>query len=259
MDFLNLAARSLIKISGTLLLLACLSPLSAQANQCPAQLNSIPLQNFACADQWLTELFQELNCPITFLPMKVSMSRRMRLLLDGQVQVLLGLSRTPEREQQFQFSVPIATHKLNLYGLKGSTVSSSIKQWCDVTMRSAKLILPPRGHFGPKVEALKQGDQCAAQLIYAPLGTEQASKMLIAGRGDLIIASEHWLESQPPDIQNAIKKLDILVLEENTELAFKGLNNEFIERTNHAIEAKLAAGATLCGLAPRKADATLRD
>ncbi|BFM13196.1 hypothetical protein R50072_33490 [Simiduia litorea] len=252
MDLLNLTGRSLTKASNTLLLLACLSPLNAYANQCPTPLKSLPMQNFPCADQWLTELFQEVSCPITFLPIKANMSRRMRLLLDGQVQVLLGLSRTPEREKQFQFSEPIATHRLILYGNKGSTVSKNIKQWCDTTMRSAKLILPPRGHFGPKVDALVNGDQCAGQLIYAPLGAQQASKMLIAGRGDLIIASENWLASQTQELQNAIEKIDILVWEENTELAFNGLDQSFIERVNHVIETKLETGSTLCGLSPRK-------
>lgn len=230
----------------TLLSLAANADSAAQAD-CPNPLRTIPIDNNACANEWLSQLINRVGCTLVDVELHVSGARRHRLFLDGQAEILIGMSRTPLREQLVHFSVPIAEHRLLLLARSNSLVPEDMR-WCDNTMKQLSVILPGNGAYGKKVDFLRQENECVRSTQTASLGPEQSFKMLLANRADLMVTPESWYKNLHDDEKRLLKKLDLILWRDQSALAMRGLDASFMKRVNDEIKNQLAAGNTPCNL-----------
>lgn len=227
------------------------------AAACPTPLRTIAQPNRACMNNWLASLFGELGCPVDFEHEGATWPRRIQLLYDDQVELLFGLSDTPDRRELVQFTQPLVRNRTLIMAPIGQPRWRELRQWCDATMRQARILVPGRGYFGHRLESLRNGDQCASSVTLTALGNDQSMKMLQAGRADLAVVTETWWADNVDQLANKFYLLDVVVWQEDLGIATRNLPPEFLLRLNDRIAHRVSQGDIPCGLpAPLQAPAT---
>lgn len=244
-----------MKLKFAALLLALLPAWSTAAPtppaaDCPAPLRTIAQPNRACMNSWLASLFNDLGCPIDFEHAGTTWPRRIQLLFDGQVEVLFGLSDTPERRAFVQFSQPLVRNRTLLMAPIGQPRWRELRQWCDSTMRQAHILVPGRGYFGQRLENLRNGDQCANNVTLTALGNDQSMKMLLAGRADLAVVTETWWVDNIDQLSDKFYLLDLVVWQEDLGIATHNLPPAFLARLDALIGRRVQQDDIPCGMQP---------
>lgn len=232
-----------------------LLPLLAAANEltnCPLQLRTYHSydrsgQTLSCMDKWQTSFFNELGCPLQYLNGNPLTEHREKMLRQQQVEVLVGLSQSPQRP--YQFSQPFAQHNYQFYRRSDDDRWQKLSNWCDESMRQANIIMPQQGYLGEDIEVLRADKHCSRSVLPAPPGYALALEMLEKRRADLLLSSDLWLKRMPKAQAANYQPLPFFTWHDQIRFAFSDqVPAPFIQRVNQLIQSKTAQGQPVCDL-----------
>lgn len=204
-------------------------------------------QTLSCLDKWQTNFFNELGCPLQFLNGNPLTSQREKMLRKQQIELLVGLSQSPQRS--YQFSQPFAQHKYQFYRRSDDQRWNQLADWCDATMRQANIIMPQQGYLGEDIELLRADKNCSLSLLPAPPGYALALEMLEKRRADLVLSSDLWLARMPKEQAERYQPLPFFTWHDQIRFAFTdNVPALFIQRVNELIQSKIDQGQQVCDL-----------
>ncbi len=185
---LNRNAHSLLVVVMTLLGFAS----AVLANGCPERLQVIRHAGSQLDDddRFLLTTLSALGCELTVQrsPNRVTLLRRLELLRDGEIDLVIGLSKFPEREAYAHFSIPYREERVRLWARREDAGLLTGKTPAQLLAEHWRIIGPTQGWFGPGYDAVrKQPERVVEYKTF-----EQAMRLLHGRRGDLILGEEVW-------------------------------------------------------------------
>ncbi|WP_233078688.1 hypothetical protein [Rheinheimera soli] len=234
------------------LLLFSVTTAAAASESCPTPLRTYHFfdrsgQSLSCMDQWQTEFFNELGCPLEFLNYNPQTTQRETMLQQQKIELLAGLTQSPQRN--YKFSAAFAEHQFQLYRLHTAVQWQNIRDWCDDTMRQAIIIIPAQGYIGEEIEILRTNKECSKMLLPAPVGQALALTMLKKNRADLLLSSDLWLRRMPAEQADDYVALPFYKWRDPTRIAFSSaVSDEFIHKVNTQIQRHRAEGKKVCDM-----------
>lgn len=220
---------------------------------CPSQLRTFHAydrsgQTLSCLNKWQTDFFNELGCPLQFVKGNPLTDVREKMLQQQQVEMLVGLSRSPQRP--YQFSQPFAQHQYQFYRRSDDARWQQLKNWCDDSMRQANIIMPQQGYLGDEIEVLRADKNCSKSLLPAPPGYALALDMLEKRRADLLLSSDLWLKRMPKEQAVRYQTLPFFTWHDQLRIAFSdSVPQSFIQTVNDLIQHRIKKGQQVCDLA----------
>ncbi len=106
--------------------------------------------------RYLKRLLQTIQCPLKIVPYELSHQRRVRLLADGEIDLVMEASKLPERDSYAWFSLPYRDEKTLLITLRDKSPINQVKHINDVFTQRLTILSPAGGWFGPDVERERQ-------------------------------------------------------------------------------------------------------
>jgi len=204
-------------------------------------------QSLSCMDQWQTEFFEELGCPLQFLKYNPQTTQKESMLQQQSIELLAGLSQSPQRS--YKFSAAFAEHQFQFYRLKNASRWQNIKDWCDDLMSQATMIIPEQGYMGEEIEALRNNKACNTMILSSPPGHALALEMLEKNRADLLLSSDLWLRRMPTAKAVNYVALPFFKWRDQIRIAFSAaVPDEFIHKVNAQIQKHRAEGKKVCDM-----------
>ncbi len=211
----------------------------------------------ACLDVVAAELLRDTPCPVHWVDVgDAAMARYQKMLQQGDVDIDLGLSRTPEREAYLQFSLPIGASKALLFARHDDARWSSLTSWCGTTMKSLRMLIPESGFYGPELERLRRDPTCAQSLHKFSEGFRQGYDMLMHHRADVLLATSSWWSQLPIEQQQRLQPLPLTGSAVNSHVVFRKdtVPVVMVAAVNQRIEQYLRVHGTVCGALPPAAE-----
>ncbi|MCL2917690.1 substrate-binding periplasmic protein [Shewanella litorisediminis] len=180
---------------GLLLLLFSWPPLSALAQTCQTPLHVA--YNDWPPYSWSDEGGEPLGLDIDLLKAfarragcmlefdKMPARRSHQLMHLGKVDIMMGASKTVEREEYAHFSVPYRLEQVGLFSIDNGAVSPLVS-WQQVLDSDLKLLVPQAGWYGEAYESSKRSLAMRNQLVESP-DLLKSVQMLSRGRAELAI------------------------------------------------------------------------
>lgn len=147
-------------------------------------------------DRFLRAVLDRVGCTldIQVSAHRVTLVRRFELLRAGEIDLIVGVSRLPEREDFGWFSVPFRREVTRGWIRKADAERARGKSTEALIRSGWKVIGPSQGWFGPFYEQLRrQPDGLTADFKRI----EQGVRLLSKGRGDLLVVDEVWFSRLP--------------------------------------------------------------
>ncbi|MCT7942318.1 MULTISPECIES: substrate-binding periplasmic protein [Shewanella] len=132
----------------------------------------------------LTLVANNFGCKVQFIQMPVKRAHQM--LKIGTLDMMMGASYIPEREEYAYFSDSYRDEEVRLFVEAGNTSSITIDKWQDIFTKKLKLLAPSYGWYGQDYLATKDELSQQGLLITSPNAT-QSVQMLAYKRGDVLI------------------------------------------------------------------------
>lgn len=147
-------------------------------------------------DRFLQAVLARAGCElqINVSAHRVTLPRRFELLQAGEIDLIIGINRLPEREKLGWFSQPFRREVTRAWIRKADAARANGQSTEALIRAGWKVIGPSQGWFGPLVEQLRQqpgGVTADFKRI------EQGVRLLSKGRGDVLIADEVWFSRLP--------------------------------------------------------------
>ena len=143
---------------------------------------------------------------------RVTLPRRFELLRAGDIDLVIGINRLPEREGYGHFSIPFRQEITHAWIRQQDRAAAEGKTVAQLVGEKWKVIAPAQGWFGPYVEGLRsQSDGIAADYKRVAQGVN----LLLRQRGDLLIADEVWLSRLPEHDKALLHRLPDVLHEES--------------------------------------------
>lgn len=156
-------------------------------------------------------IVKEAGCRLKAQP-ELPTARRQRLFEQGQLDLLLAASDTPERRRQARFSLPYRHETVGLYTQSALRARYLHVGSLDVLARDKLALLAPKvGWYGPAYARLQPALAASGQLSTFN-SFEQGVRMLAAGRADLILGDSGALRHAARVQGIAISPLPLVVL-----------------------------------------------
>lgn len=190
-------------------------------------------------------IMAEAKCTLVFSD-GVSRLRRDLLFSQGQVDLMLAASNTPERQAIARFSTPYRMEVVRLFTLPETLPRyDGVKSFDDILRLGERVLAPSGGWYGPDFASAEPKLQARGQLsTYKSF--DQGLKMLEAGRGGLIMGDFLGLKKSAAATGVAIVPLSFVVLRAPVHLMLNRANigEAELQRINAAI-ARLETRGTL--------------
>lgn len=125
-----------------------------------------------------------INCEVEYLQMPWR-----RVLKDaetGELNIVYGAAKTPERELWGNFSIPYRTEVMRLFVLKQNVSALHLENLEDFFRRDFQLAIIRDNYYGPELSKLEQS-QAYRQQVARVLSAEQMIRMLLADRVQALI------------------------------------------------------------------------
>lgn len=155
---------------------------------------------------------QFLGCDVNFI--NVPAKRSHQMLKAGALDVMMGATKTQDRQEYALFSEDYRNEAVRLFVLDEKKEQIHLGQWQDIFTYKLRLLVPTSGWYGNDYhDSLGRLEQ--AQLLVLSPSLDQSVQMLYHGRGDLIIGDAMavpYIASQYQGVKLAPLRL---VLEEN--------------------------------------------
>ncbi len=189
-------------------------------------------------------IMNEAKCTLVFSD-GVSRLRRDLLFSQGQVDLMLAASNTPERQAIARFSAPYRMEVVRLFATPDNLPRyDGIKSFDDIVRLGERLLVPSGGWYGPDFAGAEPKLQARGQLTTYK-SFDQGLKMLVAGRGGLIMGDFLGLNKSATTTGVAIAPLALVVLRAPVHLMLNRatISEAELQRINAAIGRLEARGA----------------
>lgn len=163
----------------------CAHPLSAGYNDWPPYAWQDRQGVAQGLDVELLRSFAEyLGCEINFI--NVPAKRSHQMLKSGTLDMMMGATKTFEREEYALFSSPYRHEEVRLFVLDEKKDSIKLSQWQDIFSQKLRLLVPISGWYGADYEESRERLAQENLLVLSP-DVDKSVQMLTYGRADLII------------------------------------------------------------------------
>lgn len=155
---------------------------------------------------------QFLGCDVNFI--NVPAKRSHQMLKAGALDVMMGATKTQDRQEYALFSEDYRNEAVRLFVLDEKKEQIHLGQWQDIFTHKLRLLVPTSGWYGNDYHDSQDRLEQAQLLVLSP-SLDKSVQMLYHGRGDLIIGDAMAV----PYIANQYQGVKLaplrLVLEEN--------------------------------------------
>lgn len=185
---------------------------------------------------WLVAISDAAGCRVEAASEQTQIQRRLELFARGELDVIAGASRRPDRETYAHFSKSYRSEKIRLFARLDKALPP-IERLDDVLTRKLILIAPSSGWMGPEFERLRPA-LVKAKLLLEYRRISQGVSQLQAGRGDLLLGSDSLTDIVDIDETMPLRALPLVVHEEPTYLMLnrKTLNHSDLMAIDAAID-----------------------
>jgi polar amino acid transport system substrate-binding protein len=227
------------------LLLMLLCP-AGQAQEAPACAQTLRIVRHmdhvdTAEDRFLARVMRRSGCGLQVLrlPYSATLQRRLDMLAAGDIDLMVGVSRRPERESFGLFSVPFRTETVRLWARAGEQASYVDRSLAALAAARVRIVGPSSGWFGEDYDTLRRRADPALQ-TYKPF--HQGVALLLGGRGDLLLADELWVEELAPAQRAQLEALPGAVYTEALHFMYsrRTVEPSTVQRIDAAIGAALA-------------------
>lgn len=130
----------------------------------------------------LDRLLQKVNC--TAQPIALPAGRAMKMLEDGQLDIMVGMSETAERQRHSYFVGPHHYERMVVLGRR--SIADSVTTFPQLLEVEGAISIAEGAYYGPQWQQLLQDNPQLQQRLFAASGNQQKLAMLVSGR---VIAS----------------------------------------------------------------------
>lgn len=136
-------------------------------------------------DVELLRAFAEfLGCEINFI--NVPAKRSHQMLKSGSLDIMMGATKTVEREEYSFFSDPYRDEEVRLFVLDENKDNVKLERWQDIFTQKLRLLVPISGWYGADYEKTRERLALENLLILSP-DVDKSVQMLTYDRADLMI------------------------------------------------------------------------
>ncbi|MFV0597316.1 substrate-binding periplasmic protein [Shewanella sp.] len=163
----------------------CLNPLRVGYNDWPPYAWQDPQGEALGLDVELLRAFaKHLGCEVSFI--NVPAKRSHQMLKSGSLDIMMGATKTAEREEYAFFSTFYRDEEVRLFVLDENKDKIQLTQWQDIFSQKLRLLVPISGWYGVDYEQTRQRLEQEHLLILSP-DPDKSVQMLTYGRADLIV------------------------------------------------------------------------
>jgi polar amino acid transport system substrate-binding protein len=202
----------------------------------------------------LVLIAHEAGCTVHFVPSAPG-NRAMVMFKSGEIDVLTGFSKTPEREAFARYTQAYRDEVIAVFTASPKVEPDDVRSFEDISKLGLHLVVPLAGFYG---EAYAQAeDQLQrAGLLTKVEGDLKMVNMMVRGHGELVMGDEMV-------IPHVAKSLDVkgfrrVALEANRDKVYIGLSKaSTTERDRQSMDAaiaKLLANGQIAALIKRYVD-----
>ncbi|MAD77045.1 MAG: hypothetical protein CML20_20055 [Rheinheimera sp.] len=189
----------------------------------------------------LNTLVSKVNC--TLLLVDLPAGRAMKMLEDGQLDIMVGMSETDERASYSYFVGP--HHIERMVVVASERVPDSVKSLQQLVELDGTISVADGAYYGPLWQQLLQDNPALIPRIFAAAGNQQKLAMLVSGRVMASLEDEATVDEllEQNDLQHAYRKL--FVIHENpVYFAFsqKTIDNTLLKQLQHAWQLMVSSG-----------------
>ncbi|MFB2773663.1 substrate-binding periplasmic protein [Shewanella xiamenensis] len=164
---------------------ACSNPIKVGYNDWPPYAWQDMQGEAQGLDVELLRAFAEfLGCEINFI--NVPAKRSHQMLKSGSLDIMMGATKTVEREEYSFFSDPYRDEEVRLFVLDENKDNVKLEQWQDIFTQKLRLLVPISGWYGADYENTRERLALENLLILSP-DVDKSVQMLTYDRADLMI------------------------------------------------------------------------
>ncbi len=189
-------------------------------------------------------IFNEAKCELVFSD-GISRARRDLMFSQGQVDLMLAASKTPERLALARFSVPYRMEVVRLFAMPENQARfDGVKSFADILRLGERVLVPNGGWYGADYAEAEPKLQ-ARGLLSAYKNFDQGLKMLEAGRGGLIMGDFLGVNKSATNLGLRIMPIHYVALRAPVHLMFSraSTSEQDLARIDAAIARLEARGA----------------
>ncbi len=213
-----------------------------QAESCPPRLLVVRHEGAQLDDddEFLIATLKALGCELQIQrsTSRVTLLRRLELLRDGEIDLVIGLSKFPERELYAHFSIPYRAEQVRLWVRREDAEKVAGKTPEQLFAEDWRIIGPAQGWYGPLYDAArKQKDRVVEYKTF-----EQAMRLLHGHRGDMILGEDVWASAHSASDIDRLYRVQELAFSEPLFVAFSKatISPEFVQRFDQQVRKQLA-------------------
>lgn len=164
---------------------ACSNPIKVGYNDWPPYAWQDMQEEAQGLDVELLRAFAEfLGCEINFI--NVPAKRSHQMLKSGSLDIMMGATKTVEREEYSFFSDPYRDEEVRLFVLDENKDNVKLERWQDIFTQKLRLLVPISGWYGADYEKTRERLALENLLILSP-DVDKSVQMLTYDRADLMI------------------------------------------------------------------------
>lgn len=164
---------------------ACSNPIKVGYNDWPPYAWQDMQGEAQGLDVELLRAFAEfLGCEINFI--NVPAKRSHQMLKSGSLDIMMGATKTVEREEYSFFSDPYRDEEVRLFVLDENKDNVKLERWQDIFTQKLRLLVPISGWYGADYEKTRERLALENLLILSP-DVDKSVQMLTYDRADLMI------------------------------------------------------------------------
>ena len=164
---------------------ACSNPIKVGYNDWPPYAWQDMQGDAQGLDVELLRAFAEfLGCEINFI--NVPAKRSHQMLKSGSLDIMMGATKTVEREEYSFFSDPYRDEEVRLFVLDENKDNVKLERWQDIFTQKLRLLVPISGWYGADYENTRERLALENLLILSP-DVDKSVQMLTYDRADLMI------------------------------------------------------------------------
>ena len=156
----------------------------------------------------LNTLVSKINCTLQLVDLPAG--RAMKMLEDGQLDIMVGMSETDERASYSYFVGP--HHIERMVVVASERVPDSVKSLQQLVELDGAISVADGAYYGPLWQQLLQDNPALIPRIFAAAGNQQKLAMLVSGRVMASLEDEATVDEllEQNDLQHAYRKLFVI-------------------------------------------------
>ncbi|WP_372627019.1 substrate-binding periplasmic protein [Arsukibacterium sp.] len=189
----------------------------------------------------LSTLVSKINCTLQFVDLPAG--RAMKMLEDGQLDIMVGMSETEDRARYSYFIGPHHTERMVV--VASQRVPDTVQSLQQLVELNGAISVADGGYYGPLWQQLLDDNPALLSRIFAAAGNQQKLAMLVSGRVMASLEDEATVDEllEQNDLQHTYRKL--FVIHENpVYFAFsrKTIDNIVYKQLQDAWQLMLSSG-----------------